>query len=623
MSKIGDVIDGKYEILKEVGRGGMSIVYLAMDNRLNKQWAVKEIKKKGSNSQNQIVVQSLLAEANLMKGLDHPNLPRIVDIIDVGQTIWIVMDYIEGEPLDKILKHKGAQSQEAVIEWGRHLAEVLDYLHTRKPPIIYRDMKPANIMLRPDGSIKLIDFGIAREYKENNSADTVSLGTKGYAAPEQFGGMGQTDARTDVYCLGVTLYHLVTGKNPCEPPYEIMPIRTIDPKLSSGLEVVIQKCTQMNPDDRFQSCAEVLYALEHLEEFDGRYRKKQKSKLAGFIAAAACTLIMAAAGIGCHFGYLATISAQANDIIKEYGYEGQQNIDTLYAEMKDIEQSLNANDCYNYLSDACLVVTEDAKALIEEINELNDGSTDDANAQIEEKREKINDEITALEKRYNECIDIVETNNLLNYCKLNDSLAELYLTYYNYQLDEVEGKCERYTEAGDLYKKISNSGLAEYDSEYTQNDMNYAENMKELSEVISEFLETNPDGDGGEDFTAGDDICEKIVDLSKAVENCSSGKDTSKLPVYYIASEIMLESATDISSADSETWITVAEDEEISTGEALTCLDYVSALCETYNAEVEAIKESNSNLSELQNNMVDKAKKNFSDIKKKLEGDDE
>ena len=161
MSRIGEVIEGKYEILKEVGRGGMSVVYLAMDNRLNKQWAVKEIKRKGTNSENQIVVQSLLSEANLMKRLDHPNLPRIVDIIENGQTIYIVMDYIEGEPLDKILKKKGAQPEAAVIEWGIQLAEVLDYLHTRKPPIIYRDMKPANVMLKPDGNIKLYDFGIA------------------------------------------------------------------------------------------------------------------------------------------------------------------------------------------------------------------------------------------------------------------------------------------------------------------------------------------------------------------------------------------------------------------------------------------------------------------------------
>ena len=127
-------------------------------------------------------------------------------------------------------------------------------------------MKPANVMLQPNGHIKLIDFGIAREYKEQNLADTISLGTKGYAAPEQFGGKGQTDPRTDIYCLGVTLYHLVTGKNPCEPPYELYPIRHWNPDLSAGLESIILKCTQMNPQDRYHSCAELLYALQHYEE---------------------------------------------------------------------------------------------------------------------------------------------------------------------------------------------------------------------------------------------------------------------------------------------------------------------------------------------------------------------
>lgn len=250
MAAIGTVIDGKYELLKLIGKGGMSRVYLAMDRRLNKQWAVKEITKSGRAKNNEIMVQSLIAEANLMKKLDHPTLPRIVDIIDTGNTIYVIMDYIEGEPLSEELERNGAQPQELVIYWAKQLCEALDYLHTRTPPIIYRDMKPANVMLRPDGTVKLIDFGIAREYKEDKTADTVSLGTKGYAAPEQFGGKGQTDVRTDVYCLGVTLYHLVTGKNPCEPPYEIYPIRNWNPELSGGLENIIKKCTQLNPDDK-------------------------------------------------------------------------------------------------------------------------------------------------------------------------------------------------------------------------------------------------------------------------------------------------------------------------------------------------------------------------------------
>lgn len=209
MTKIGTVIAGKYEILKEIGHGGMSIVYLAMDKHLNKQWAVKEIRKKGSGKHDEIIVNSLLAEANMMKRLDHAALPRIVDIIDSGTTIYIIMDYIEGESLDKILNSYGAQSEDKVIGWAKQLCEALSYLHSQKPPIIYRDMKPGNVMLKPEGNIKIIDFGIAREYKEQNLADTTVLGTKGYAPPEQYS--GQTDPRSDIYALGMTMHHLLTG----------------------------------------------------------------------------------------------------------------------------------------------------------------------------------------------------------------------------------------------------------------------------------------------------------------------------------------------------------------------------------------------------------------------------
>ena len=301
MTEIGTVIDGKYEVLREIGRGGMSVVYLAMDTHLNKQWAVKEIRKKGSGKNDEIVVNSLLAEANMMKRLDHPALPRIVDIIDNGITIYVVMDYIEGESLDKILLEYGAQPEDKVINWAMQIADALSYLHGQKPPIIYRDMKPANVMLKPDGNVTLIDFGTAREFKEKNLADTTCLGTVGYAAPEQFGGMGQTDARTDIYCLGATLYHLVTGMNPCEPPYEIRPIRQINPGLSSGLERIIEKCTQRNPDDRFQSAAELMYALEHYEEIDDTYRKKQKKKLGAFIATLVLSVIFAGVSV---WGYM-------------------------------------------------------------------------------------------------------------------------------------------------------------------------------------------------------------------------------------------------------------------------------------------------------------------------------
>lgn len=305
MLEIGSVLDGKYKILNKVGQGGMSVVYLAMNEKANKQWAVKEVRKDGVLNY-EAVKQGLVAETDILKRLNHPNLPSIIDVIDTDESFIIIMDYIQGNSLKKALEEYGAQPQENVIEWAKQLCDVLGYLHSRTPPIIYRDMKPANIMLKPDGNVTLIDFGTAREYKEKNLADTTCLGTVGYAAPEQYAnaGMGQTDARTDIYCLGATIYHLVTGMNPSEPPYEIKPIREINPHLSSGLERIIQKCTQRDPKDRYQSATELMYALEHYEEIDDIFRKKQKKKLFAFIAAVACALIFA--GVSA-WGYVSSV----------------------------------------------------------------------------------------------------------------------------------------------------------------------------------------------------------------------------------------------------------------------------------------------------------------------------
>ena len=296
MLKIGSLVDNKYKILSEVGHGGMSVVYLAINERANKTWAVKEVRKDGIKDF-EVVKQGLVAETDILKKLNHPNLPSIIDVIDTDDSFIIIMDYIQGNSLNKALDEYGAQPQEYVIEWAKQLCDVLGYLHSRNPAIIYRDMKPANIMLKPDGNVTLIDFGTAREFKEKNLADTVCLGTIGYAAPEQFGGMGQTDARTDIYCLGATLYHLVTGMNPCEPPYEIRPIRQIHPSLSAGLVRLIQKCTQRDPNDRYQSAAELMYALEHFDEIDDQYRRKQKKKLGAFIATAALAVVFGAVSL--------------------------------------------------------------------------------------------------------------------------------------------------------------------------------------------------------------------------------------------------------------------------------------------------------------------------------------
>ncbi len=313
MLQIGSLVDGKYKIIDEIAKGGMGVVYLARNERANKNWAIKEVRRDKDNPKiYEILKESLQKETELLKKLEHPRLPSIIDVIEDQDSILIVMDFIEGKNLEKILEEYGAQSQEKVIEWGKQLCEVFIYLHSRKPPIIYRDLKPANVMLKHDGkNIVLIDFGIAREYKEQKKADTTSMATVQYAAPEQLDNRSQTDERTDIYNLGATLYHLVTGQSPV--PGKPKVIRQVNPSLSSGFEEIILKCTEENPEDRYQSCAEVMYALEHYNQIDKEYRSKQKKKMNFFIVAAALTVVFAATGVG----FKTVAAQQATDNYQE------------------------------------------------------------------------------------------------------------------------------------------------------------------------------------------------------------------------------------------------------------------------------------------------------------------
>ena len=249
---IGKTIDGKYEVLKLIGRGGFYTTYLVRNIHVNKAWAMKVCDKKNRHY-SPAMRENILTEPYMMQKLNHPAIPRVVDIIEDEDSIYIVRDYIEGETLETIVKMNGAQPADMVVEWGKQMCDALGYLHSQNPPLIYRDMKPANVILQPDGTVKFIDFGIMRAYKPNQNSDTCCLGTKGYAAPEQFGG-SQTDARTDIFGLGMTMFRLVTGVNPTEPPYEVTPICMIDSALSKGLEYIISRCIQPNPNERYQSC---------------------------------------------------------------------------------------------------------------------------------------------------------------------------------------------------------------------------------------------------------------------------------------------------------------------------------------------------------------------------------
>lgn len=311
MLKIGELLDGKYRILSVVGRGGMSTVYLARNERANKNWAVKEVRK-SETREDAFVRQVLLAEVEIMKHLSNPHLPSIVDVIDVEDTFVIVMDFIEGNSLEKLLE-RGAVPEKQVVDWGRQLCEVLMYLHSLIPPVIYRDMKPSNVILRPDGVITLLDFGTAKEYRyEEAGKKTTCLGTRGYAAPEQYGGLGRTDKRTDIYCLGTTLYHLATGRHPGKPPY-LKPIRQINPRLSEGLEQIIEKCTRQDPEERYQSCEELKFDLDHVEQIGKKAQRKRNRNLGIFFG----TVMMAVSGL---IGMAGFQMAASNAIKTSYDY---------------------------------------------------------------------------------------------------------------------------------------------------------------------------------------------------------------------------------------------------------------------------------------------------------------
>jgi serine/threonine-protein kinase len=286
MGIVGSVLKNRYEIIAELGKGGMSTVYLARDKNLGSYWAIKQVKNIRS-----VDMDAFKKEVELLSTLNHSDVPRIVDRIEEGNNYFVCMDFIDGTPLSKKVAAEGPAAEEKLVEWAKMLCDVLSYLHTvRKNPIVYRDMKPDNIMLTASGRVKLIDFGIALECIRGKAPSGAKVGTKGYAAPEQYSGE-PLDERTDIYSLGVTLYYLVTGNAPENPPNAIKPIREINPKLSEGLEYIINKCTQVHPSDRYQNCMELKYDLENIDTLNSKYRKTMRRRLTAFVASFLCFIV--------------------------------------------------------------------------------------------------------------------------------------------------------------------------------------------------------------------------------------------------------------------------------------------------------------------------------------------
>ena len=255
---------GRYAILGTVGRGGMGAVYRAADTRLGgKVVAIKEMSDAGlpTPQQRQQAVDAFRQEAQMLAMLNHLNLPKVTDFFSENGKHYIVMEFVEGQTLENYLSRRGGPASETEARgWVAQLCNVLGYLHRQQPPVIFRDLKPANVMLTPDGQLKLIDFGIARFFKVGKPGDTLVMGTPGYAAPEQYG-QGQTDARSDVYSLGVVLHQALTAYDPTHTPFVLPAVRQLNPQVSTQMQQAIFKAIQVDPRQRFQSVDDLCRAL--------------------------------------------------------------------------------------------------------------------------------------------------------------------------------------------------------------------------------------------------------------------------------------------------------------------------------------------------------------------------
>lgn len=270
----GKVLLEKYELLERIGAGGSGVVYLAWDRHLERHVAVKA--EKLSAEPASAGTDILRKEMEMLKALKHPMLPVVYDYFQETER-YLVMEYIRGESLHNFIEREGSVSEKQVYEWALQLSGLLSYLHMQKPPVIYCDLKPDNIILCPDGNLRVIDFGAALRIRYDGKGPEQSAGTIGYAAPEQLADTAEyqgirevrADERSDIYTLGTTMYHMLTGHDPARPPYGLRPVRCMKPGLTRDMERIVEKCTEEEPLKRYQTVLELTKDLER-KRFSGR-----------------------------------------------------------------------------------------------------------------------------------------------------------------------------------------------------------------------------------------------------------------------------------------------------------------------------------------------------------------
>ena len=251
----------RYMLMGTVGQGGMGAVYKARDLKRQTICAVKEMSlSMVAPDERQQAIQNFKDEAKMLWGLNHPNLPSFTGFFTEGQRYFMVMEYVDGSTLEDLLeRNNGPFPERRVLGWARQLCDVLEYLHSQNPPIIFRDMKPGNIMLMRTGRIKLIDFGIARFFRPTSAVDTQLLGTPGFAPPEQYG-KAQTDERADIYSLAMTIFQLLTNTL-SETGFGLKDVRGTNARISPGVARALEKATALEAAERYQNVAAFRRAL--------------------------------------------------------------------------------------------------------------------------------------------------------------------------------------------------------------------------------------------------------------------------------------------------------------------------------------------------------------------------
>lgn len=270
--KTGDILNGKYRVEKLLGKGGTGFVYLCTNVELGNKWALKHIPADGISDKS-------TSEIEILKKLYHISLPRIVDVFSDEKGLYIVESNIEGSTLDSLLRRQAGFPVDRVVDWSLELCDILKYLHEFRPrPIIYRDLKPSNIMLTQGNRLVLIDFGISKEYSKSQAKDTCLAGTSIYAAPEQLIKGGLTDQRTDIYNLGATMYQLLYGRVPRLKSYSLISEKD---KTMSRINAIISKCMENKPEDRYQRVEDIRRELQALKNMlvVGGARKRMVYKL--------------------------------------------------------------------------------------------------------------------------------------------------------------------------------------------------------------------------------------------------------------------------------------------------------------------------------------------------------